>query len=267
MKKILCFILVLTLALSFTAFAADFRLVSSSIANNAPSSPIDENVILLTFSEEVNPDEIASITVTDNGVQLEVSGYNADYYGEEYNIIKITINELEYNHEYVIDYSDLISFDGGNPVVNDPATITFTVEEEPEVKVAPPVFLSTLDTGAIIPDDAATEVIAETLTGWMIDVENGASFDKEITLVCALYDDNGLLKKIVTSSKTVLAGTTDQVAVGTYIPSETDVYVDDTEGNVDFNMAKIFVWDNMENKSPYVAAFSYDIVAPTPPTP
>lgn len=264
MKKILCFIVVLALALSFTAFASDeveFKLKSSSMYNNASAAPIDDNVITLTFEKKVDADSVDYTEVTKNGSPLTI---DTDFTAllDGLNVVKIEIiGSLEYGAIYVINYGEYTS--SGAPVLNDPATITFTVEDEPKVIVEKPVLLSGLETGAIKTDDSSTSVKVGSLTGFMLDVENTAVSDKEVTVVCALYDSTGLLRKIVSSTKTISSGVKDQIAVGTLIDEKTESEVNFAGGTEDGqSIAKIFVWDNMSNKSPYVAAFNFDIVTP-----
>lgn len=247
MKKILCFIVILTLALSFNAFASDFECVDSNIPNNSSAAWIGDNLVSLTFSEEVQFTSILSTSVTKNGVALEITEFSVMLNDIDSKIVEVTINALEYGATYVIDYSDYSN--GSTLVVNNPATLTFTVEEEPEVLISNPTIIAGIETGTIT---YPVNVTADALQGFIVDVDNGALSDKDITLVCALYDDNGLLKKVVTSSKTVLAGATDSIVVGTFIPAATDV-------GVNYDKVKIFVWDTMENKSPYIAEFTYTI--------
>ena len=130
--------------------------------------------------------------------------------------------------------------------------LTFTTEAAPVVEVTDAKLISGIGSGTIT---YPTEITANnSLQGWVIDVKNNTEEAKTVTVVCTLYDVNGLLKKVVTSDKTIAAAATDSIGLGTVIPTTSDSGVAFSGGK-----AKIYIWNNVADKSPFVGAYEFSI--------
>lgn len=125
-------------------------------------------------------------------------------------------------------------------------------------EVAPVVEITDVKLMAGIGSDSITFpenlVADDSLQGWTIDVKNNADEAQVLTVVCCLYDAKGLLKKVVTSDKTIAAGADDTIGFGTVIPAVSASGVAFTGGK-----AKLYFWNNVSDKVPFVGAKEFSI--------
>lgn len=138
-------------------------------------------------------------------------------------------------------------------------TLSFTAfASDSTVVISDPVAITGIGSDTITTVENPENLTANnTLQGLQFDVENNSDGNIQVTGILALYDANGLLKKMVSTYRTVVAGNTDTIGIGTIIPS--------TAGTVSYveGKAKLYVWDTYANKLPYIGAFEYDLIAPT----
>ncbi len=247
MKKILSFALILVLSLSFTAFASDFSMISSSVDDGATVVYTKEGTITLGFNAAVGT--VAVSVKKDNAV---FNDYLASINVIDSTKIDIAFDaDLAYGSTYVIDFAE--TKDESDVAVSGKTSISFKVESAPEVEVSSVELISGINSGSTI--TVPTDLVANgSLQGWTINVTNNAAEAKNITIFCGIYDVNGTLKKVVSSEKTVAAESSDSIGLGTVIPTASDAGVSFSGG-----FAKLFVWNNVNDKSPYVAAQTFDI--------
>ena len=248
MKKILCLALALILTLSFTAFASDFVFVSSSVENGATAVYAKEDKIYLTFNEEVTA---ATVSVKKGSAAFTEFIPSIDIMDNTKIVVDFD-NDLEYGATYELDFSAATGVSGA--LTGEAKKITFTVEDAPVVDVTFASLLNGVGTGTI--NTTATTLTAGIATpqGWLVNIENNSAEIKDVVLFCGIYDSNGMLIKVVTSEKTIAAGDSDAIGLGTVIPATSASSVTVAGGK-----AKLFVWNNVTDRSPYVGAFEFAI--------
>lgn len=251
MKRIISLAIILILSLSFTTFAAydEFVLLDTSVKHNATSVDATNRTITLYFSTEVSSGDV---TIKEDNIDFTdyTSGANmidAKKYEITFN------NDLVYGATYEINFSDLKSLRGMNEIdlVGD-FELIFTVEEAPEMAITSISPITGLGAGAV--NEVSNFTADDSLQGALINFENYSSGNKDLTIVMAVYDSNGLVKKSVTSEKRLLPNSSLTIGVGTVIPSVTYDSVAFAGGKV-----KIFIWDNLSNKKPFIGSCEFEI--------
>lgn len=253
MKKLLCLAFALILTLSFTAFASEFICVKTSV-DGASVIWAKEKSISIEFSQEVNN---VVVNVTENGEIF--NDFNATRNLENTKVVDVVFdNDLEYGATYVIDFSGCVAT-GDIPLTGSKTFHTFTVEAAPVVEVTSASILNGIGTGTIT---TADELSAnDTVQGFVVNLKNNDYTEaKSVAVFGAIYDSNGTLIKVVTSEKTIAADTEDTVGLGTVIPSvdvkSADPYVSVAVAG---GKAKLFIWNSVVDKSPYVGSITFDI--------
>lgn len=254
MKKIISLLIVLVLVLSFTSFASNFVIESTSVPEGSSAVSAKEGTIILTFNDNVSFASILTTNVTKNGTDLTMADFDVNLNGLDAKKVDISFfSDLEYGATYVIDFSGYTN--ESQTAVSGTSTLTFTVETAPVVDLKSKTLISGVGTATIT--NPTNFVANDTLQGLSLELENKADAAKVVTVVLGLFDVNGLLKKMITTEKSIAATSTDTVGIGTIIPSVTDTSVSYAGGK-----AKAYIWDNLTNKSPYVGSVEYDIVTP-----
>lgn len=254
MKKLLCLAFVLILTLSFTAFASEFTFVKSTV-DGASAVGIEETSIAIEFNKEVVV--FPYITVTKDGEIF--NDFNFSRSLEKTSVIDVVFdNDLEYGAEYVIDFSNFMAA-GDIPLSGNTTSVTFKTEDLPAVEVLSASILNGIGDGSV----STSEVLLadDTVQGWIINLKNNdTEAAKDVTVFCGIFDSNGTLIKVVTSGKTIPANGEDMIGLGTVIPS-VDVKSDDPAVSVPVSggKAKLFIWNNVTDRSPYVGAITYTI--------
>lgn len=240
MKKLLCLALALMLTLSFTAFAVDFTLLSSTVANGASAVYVKEGKITLTFSDEVNSATLSSITMGEDGETF--ADFTATLNG--LTAVDITFGgDLKYSKDYVIYYSGLKN--SSNVAITGTSSLSFTTEAEPDIKLES--ITLTKGIGSSVTEPANLEDDG-TIQGFKVALSNKADSAKTVNIVCALYNGNGIIKRVLTSEKAIDATATEMVELGTLI-----------DASYAGGFAKIYIWDNVSNKTPFVGATRFEI--------
>ena len=243
MKKLFCLALAIIFTLSFTAFAADFTCLSSTVANNASSVYVKEGTITLTFADNIDTSKLSTITMIKSGE--EFTDFTATVGAA--NEVKITFgSDLAYSTQYVIFYGNLESSSGAS-VSGTSNSLTFTTESEPLVQVESITLTKGVGSAVIEQDDDILEA-DNTIQGFKVSVKNIVAEAKTVNIVCALYNAKGIIKRVFTSEKSIDATATEMVELGTYIDSS---YAG--------GFAKIYIWNNLSDKSPFVGFRSYNI--------
>lgn len=129
---------------------------------------------------------------------------------------------------------------------------TVAAEEAPAVEIKNIKLMSGIGSGVI--DFPEFLVADDTLQGWSVEVKNNTAEEQLLTIVCCLYDANGLLKKVVTSDKNIAAGADDIIGLGTVIPVSSASGVAFSGGK-----AKLYFWNNVSDKVPFVGAEEFSI--------
>jgi len=240
MKKLLCLALALMLTLSFTAFAVDFTLLSSTVANGASAVYVKEGKITLNFSDEVNSETLSSITMGEDGETF--ADFTATLNG--LTAVDITFGgDLNYSKDYVIYYSGLKS--SSNVALTGTNSLSFTTEAEPDIKLESITLTKGIGSSVTEPANLQDD---GTIQGFKVALSNKADSAKTVNIVCALYNGNGIIKRVLTSEKAIDATATEMVELGTLI-----------DASYAGGFAKIYIWDNVSNKTPFVGATRFEI--------
>lgn len=242
MKKLLCLALALMLTLSFTAFAIDFTLLSSTVANGASAVYVKEGKITLTFSDEVNSATLSSITMGEDGETF--ADFTATLNG--LTAVDITFGgDLKYSEDYVIYYSGLKN--SSNVAITGTNSLSFTTEAEPDIKLESITLTKGIGSSVTEQTDGILEADSS-IQGFKVALSNKADSAKTVNIVCALYNGNGIIKRVLTSEKAIDATATEMVELGTKI-----------DASYAGGFAKIYIWDNVSNKTPFVGATRFEI--------
>ncbi|MFA7636490.1 MAG: hypothetical protein WCX81_01860 [Monoglobales bacterium] len=250
MKKIVCLALALVLSLSFAALASgDFVCTATSVANGATNVYYKEGKVSITFNDEVN-----TVLVSMKKAGAAFVDFTATRNAVNTNVVDVVFDNdsnpatpyyLDFNVRYEIDFSGCKK--AGDIAVSGINKIEFTVEPAPILEVESSTLISGVGTSTITHPSYFTG--DNSLQGCTINLKNkDASNSKTVTIVCALYDDNGLIDKMVTSKKVIAAGSSDTIGLGTIIPT-----------TVSGGKAKLFIWNDVSEKRPYVGSIEYDI--------
>ena len=262
MKKIICLVLAALLVLSFTTFAADFIYLSSTVNDGVEGVYVEEGTISFTFSDVIKTKTVPApmvpgnpptdITVLDAEIGVYKNGdamvidedYTITFSGPTFNIN--FVRALDYSTPYSIDFSTVKSASDVALSSSSKSSISFTTEARPDiilegVKLTKGIGSSvTEQTDGIIEADSSIQ-------GFNVSLKNVAAQPKTVTIVCALYQ-NGIIKRVLTSEKTIDATSTEMVELGTSI-----------ESGYAGGVAKIYIWDNLSNRTPFIGARTYEI--------
>ena len=236
MKRFLSLLLVFALVLSFTAFAVDFTCLSSTVSNDATAVYVKEKTITLTFVYDVNAETLSSITIAQEGEPY--TDFTAELGAA--NEVKITFeSDLAYSTQYVIFYGDLKSSSGAS-VAGTKNSLTFTTESEPLVQVKN-ITLTKCVGSAVEERDDDFLIADDTTQGFKVSLINESA--ETVNIVCIIYA-NGIIKEILTVDATA----TEVVELGTCI-----------DQSYAGGFAKIYIWDNVSNKTPFVGSTRFEI--------
>ena len=265
MKKILCLAFAVILTLSFTAFASEFTCVKTTV-DGASAVGVEETSIAIEFNQEVNS---VVVNVTKDGDIF--NDYDFTRNVENHCVVDVVFAyDLEYGATYVIDFSDCMAA-GDIALSGSKTSVTFTVEDVPVVEVISSSILYGIGDGTVSTPDVLSA--NDTVQGFLVNLKNNdAEEEKEVIVFCGIYDSNGTLIKVVTSGKTIAAGAEDVIGLGTIIPSVDEKYVDPITldpvvvpvggSNEDGKSeAKLFIWNNVTDRSPYVGAYTFKILS------
>lgn len=194
-----------------------FGVTADSIKNTNGS-------VSLKFTETINPETVAeNVKVYDgeNEVNAVVAGYD--------NVISVKVNNPESGKVYRVKISEGLKTMNGKSFPNE-RYIDFSCKLDLTI-----VNLNVM---------SGTEVV-EALTGGQkiygtCDVENIGAYSQEVTLVLAVYDENGALKSVKTDYVNLLKNTADTLKTAEITLPET----------VTDYSAAVFCWDNLININP-----------------
>lgn len=240
MKKLLCLTLALVLALSFTAFAADFICLSTTVDDGSTVVSVKEGKITFTLSGEIDEETLSTVTMTVDGEPFD--GFSATLNGTTAFDVNF-LNDLDYSMPYVISFANVKSV--SEAAVSGKNTLSFTTEAKPDIEIVGDIAL-TKGIGSAVED--VDYLSTGSVHGFKVTLKNNTSAAKTVNIVCAIYNENGIIEKVLTSEKAIDATATEVLEIGTLIKSE---YLG--------GKAKIYVWDNLTNKSPFVGYVPFDI--------
>ena len=240
MKKLISLAIVLVLALSFTAFAADFTCLSSTIENGAADVFVKEGTISMIFSDDINASTLTAVSMGVDGEPFE--GFTATI-GASNELLVTFGSDLAYSKTYEIYLSGLKSTT--NVGLTGTNSLIFTTEAAPVVEIENIVL--TKGIGSSVTEPANLEDDG-TIQGFKVYLNNYAAEAKTVNIVCALYNGNGIIKRVLTSEKSIDATSTEMVELGTLIDSS---YAG--------GFAKIYIWNNLSDKAPFVGSRTFNI--------
>lgn len=76
--------------------------------------------------------------------------------------------------------------------------------------------------------------------------KNTANTAKKMIGMLGVYDADNILVKVSTFNRTISAGTSEQFAIGTTMPSDPSAY------------AKVFVWDSLDSMQPILETIKFE---------
>ena len=195
--------------------------------------------------------------------------FSAVINSENRNVIDITFDgDLNYAKTYVIDFSTLVN--KYEIEITGKSSISFTTEPEPAVKlsgITHSIGVGNVNIDGDVVDGGTVGITATVLNldgeckiapndnllqGFKVELNNVTTKTKTVNIICALYNSNNVIKRVLISSKEIAGSSTDAVELGTIIDGAT----------FEDGYAKIYVWDSIENKSPFVGSTKIAIDTP-----
>ena len=238
MKKIFCLTLALVLMLSITSFAGNFTTISTSVTNGHTAVDIKEGIVSITLSEQIA--DVSGVTMKKDYAIFE--GFTATINALQTNVLDITfLSDFDYDTEYTIDYGACENLSG--QTVSGYSKLIFRTELEPVITLDE--IILTKGVGSAVTETAPESFGDDdsNIQGFKIFVNNKASEATTVNLICALYDSDDIIKKVVSTEKCIGASSVEAVELGTIIDS-----------SLDGGKVKIYVWDNLFGMSDVIIA-------------
>lgn len=243
MKKIFCLVLAIVCALSVTAFAIDFTCLTTSISNESEGVYVKEGSISFIFSDNVDAETLSSFTIVE-GMDAFTNFTTA--IGDTNEVVLTFVSDLKYSTNYTINYAGLASTAGAP--LKGTSRLSFTTEAEPEIVINSITRTKGIGSSVTILGEEDFLSADGSIQGFKVSISNKTSDVKTVNIVCALYNSNGIINRVLTAEKDITAASTDVVELGTKIGT---AYANGS--------AKIYIWNNVSDKVPFVGSQAFDI--------
>ncbi len=89
--------------------------------------------------------------------------------------------------------------------------------------------------------------------GYTLTLANSSASELNIALILVLFDNDGIIRKMVNTERTLAGNAQLEFGIGTIM-----------DASLAGGKAKLYVWDTFANKSPFVAEISRNIASVTP---
>lgn len=243
MKKIFCLTLALVLMLSITSFAGNFTTIDTSVTNGHTAVNIKEGVVSITLTQQLS--DVSGVTMKkDYATFVDFTATINPMYP---NILDVTfLGDMDYDTEYIIDYAACENLAG--ETVSGYSKLVFRTELEPVITLDNIIFTKGVGSAVTETDPASFGDDDSNIQGFKVFVNNKASQATTVNIVCALYDSDDIIKKVISTEKSISASSVEAVELGTIIDS-----------TLDGGKVKIYVWDNLSDKTPFIGCTEIEI--------
>lgn len=211
-------------------YITPLEVVSTDPLHNAIDVKTNQR-IMMTFNKAVDVASISgNVRITKEGSDLPIT-YIANVTGTNNNVLELLLQAgWEYGQKYNITINKNLKAVDGNAMAEN-FGMSFTVEQEPAA--------SDITTELLTP---VTEFQLGSDAKLSVKAANNSNVSQEVTLIVALYGENGAFLNYVAISTTIDAGKEQTLSARMKLPT-TGIY---TIG--------CFVWDSLENGNPIAPA-------------